>query len=51
MQTAFGIDSPDEMTFELNYKAVLRDLGYAPKIGSRLKMKSIMFTKSKVFKN
>jgi hypothetical protein len=37
MQTAFGLDSPDEMTFDLNYKAVLRDLGYAPKIGSRVR--------------
>jgi hypothetical protein len=36
MQTAFGIDSPDEMIFELNYRAVLRDLGHVPKIGSRL---------------
>ena len=37
MQTAFGIDSPDEMTFDLNYRAVLRDLGHPPKIGSRIK--------------
>jgi hypothetical protein len=36
MQTAFGIDSPDEMIFELNYRSVLRDLGHIPKIGSRL---------------
>ena len=36
MQTAFGIDSPDEMIFEFNYRAVLRDLGHVPKIGSRL---------------
>lgn len=36
LQTAFGIDSPDEMIFDLNYRAVLRDLGYAPKIGSRI---------------
>jgi hypothetical protein len=36
MQTAFGIDSPDEMVFDLNYRAVLRDLGHVPKIGSRL---------------
>jgi len=32
----FGIDSPDEMIFELNYKAVLRAIGHPPKIGSRL---------------
>jgi hypothetical protein len=36
MQTAFGIDSPDEMIFELNYRATLREIGHAPKIGSRL---------------
>ena len=36
MQTAFGIDSPDEMIFELNYRAVLQNLGHPPKIGSRL---------------
>jgi hypothetical protein len=35
-QGAFGIDSPDEMLFELNYKAVLDAVGHAPKIGSRL---------------
>ena len=32
----FGIDSPDEMMFEFNYKAVLDAVGHAPKIGSRL---------------
>jgi hypothetical protein len=37
MQTAFGIDSPDEMTFELNYRAVLKEIGHPPKIGSRVK--------------
>lgn len=36
MQTAFGIDSPDEMIFEMNYKSVLDTLGHAPKIGSRI---------------
>lgn len=36
LQTAFGIDSPDEMIFEFNYRSVLRTLGHAPKIGSRL---------------
>lgn len=35
-QNAFGIDAPDEMIFELNYRAVLRDLGHPPKIGSRI---------------
>lgn len=32
----FGIDSPDEMMFEFNYRHVLRKLGHAPKIGSRI---------------
>jgi len=32
----FGIDSPDEMIFEFNYKAVLAAIGHPPKIGSRL---------------
>lgn len=32
----FGIDAPDEMTFELNYRSVLKNLGHPPKIGSRL---------------
>lgn len=36
MQTAFGIDSPDEMIFELNYRATLRDVGHVPKIGSKI---------------
>ena len=36
LQTAFGIDAPDEMMFEFNYKAVLEALGHKPKIGSRL---------------
>jgi hypothetical protein len=34
--TQFGIDAPDEMKFELNYKATLRDVGHPPKIGSRI---------------
>jgi len=34
--TAFGIDSPDEMIFDMNYKSVLRSIGHPPKIGSRL---------------
>ena len=32
----FGIDAPDEVTFELNYRSVLRNLGHPPKIGSRI---------------
>lgn len=34
--TNFGIDAPDEMHFELNYRATLRIIGHPPKIGSRL---------------
>ena len=34
--TAFGFDSPDEMQFEMNYRAVLTALGHMPRIGSRL---------------
>jgi hypothetical protein len=34
--TAFGIDAPDEMIFEFNYRSVLRTIGHPPKIGSRL---------------
>ncbi len=36
MMGVFGIDSPDEMMFEFNYRHVLRTLGHAPKIGSRI---------------
>jgi hypothetical protein len=36
LQTAFGIDSPDEMVFEFNYRALLDAIGHKPKIGSRL---------------
>ena len=32
----FGIDAPDEMVFEFNYRSVLRTIGRPPKIGSRL---------------
>lgn len=32
----FGIDAPDEMVFEFNYRSVLRSIGHPPKIGSRL---------------
>lgn len=36
LQNQFGIDSPDEMIFELNVRAVLSAVGHLPKIGSRL---------------
>lgn len=32
----FGIDSPDEIKFEVNYRAVLQAVGHPPKIGSRI---------------
>lgn len=32
----FGIDAPDEMRFECNYRATLREIGHPPKIGSRV---------------
>lgn len=35
-QGLFGIDSPDEITFLLNYKRVLEILGQPPKVGSRI---------------
>lgn len=35
-QTAFGIDSPDEMVFEINYRTAIRDIGHLPKVGSRI---------------
>ena len=35
--SAMGIDSPDtSIMFEMNYAAVLRDLGHPPKVGARL---------------
>lgn len=34
--TAWGADSPDEIMFEFNYRAVLDKLGHPPKIGSML---------------
>lgn len=35
--TLFAIDNPDEsIVIEMNYKAVLRDLGHPPKVGSRI---------------
>lgn len=36
MMGAFGIDSPDEMMFEFNYRHVLTHIGHAPKIGARI---------------
>jgi hypothetical protein len=36
MLNQFGIDAPDEMKFELNYRSVLQNVGHPPKIGSRL---------------
>jgi hypothetical protein len=36
LQGLFGIDAPDEMIFELNYREVLQLCGHPPKIGSRL---------------
>lgn len=36
IQTPFGIDSPDDMIFELNYKSTLNKLGHPPIIGSRI---------------
>lgn len=32
----FGIDAPDEIAFELNYRDVLQKLGHPPKIGARI---------------
>lgn len=36
MLGTFGIDSPDEIMFEFNYRHVLKTMGKAPKIGSRI---------------
>lgn len=36
MLGTFGIDSPDEIMFEFNYRHVLKTLGHAPKIGARI---------------
>lgn len=36
MMGTFGIDSPDEIMFEFNYKHVLKTLGKPPKIGARI---------------
>jgi hypothetical protein len=35
-QNAFGIDSPDEIVFDVNYREVLDKIGHPPKIGSRI---------------
>lgn len=32
----FGIDAPDEIIFQLNYRSVLKAIGHPPKIGSRI---------------
>lgn len=34
--SAFGVDSPDEIIFELNAKYTLMQIGHFPKIGSRI---------------
>ena len=36
MMGAFGIDSPDEIMFEFNYRHILKTLGFPPKIGARI---------------
>lgn len=37
MSGLFAIDTPDEeVVFELNYNATIRDVGHTPKIGSRI---------------
>lgn len=36
MMGVFGIDSPDEIMFEFNYKHVLKQIGHPPRIGARL---------------
>jgi hypothetical protein len=35
MMSVFGIDSPDEVMFEFNYRDTLKRIGHPPKIGSR----------------
>jgi hypothetical protein len=35
-QGMFGLDSPDEMVFEFNFRDVLNRVGHSPKVGSRL---------------
>jgi hypothetical protein len=35
-QNMFGLDGPDEIKIEFNYRDVLRTIGHPPKIGSRI---------------
>lgn len=35
-QTMFGVDSPNMITFELNYQAAVGAIGHLPRVGSRL---------------
>ena len=35
-QTEFGVDSLEEIEFQLNYKDVLSKVGHPPKVGSRI---------------
>jgi hypothetical protein len=35
-QNMFGIDAPDNITFELNYQATVEAIGHMPQVGSRL---------------
>lgn len=35
-QNMFGIDSPNTITFELNYDATVQAIGHMPRVGSRL---------------
>ena len=32
----FGVDSPNEMMFEVNYRHIIQQLGHAPRIGARI---------------
>lgn len=34
--SVMGVDAPDELQIEFNYKAVLKAIGHPPKIGSRI---------------
>lgn len=36
VMTVFGIDAPDELMIEFNYRHVLSQIGHPPKIGARL---------------
>jgi hypothetical protein len=35
-QSTFGIDSPDEVIFDFNYKDIMQKIGHPPKVGSRI---------------